>query len=47
MTGFVNLSIDTLFVSAVPALIILSIYVFILSTVVVVADLYGFKLKFW
>lgn len=47
MTGLVNLSIDTIYVSPVPALIILSIYSSILSAAVVIADFYGFKLKFW
>ncbi|KAL6512420.1 hypothetical protein OROHE_020032 [Orobanche hederae] len=47
MTGLVNMSIDTIYVSAAPALIILSTYASVLSAAVVVADLYGVKLKFW
>lgn len=47
MTGLVNLSIDTIYVSTVPALVILSIYSSILSAAVVIAEFYGFKLKFW
>ncbi|KAL8104117.1 uncharacterized protein At4g17910-like isoform X3 [Apium graveolens] len=47
MTGVVNLTIDTLSTSTVAALIVLSVYASLLSATVVVADFYGFKLKFW
>lgn len=47
MTGVVNLTIDTLSTSTVAALIILSVYASLLSAIVVIADVYEFKLKFW
>ncbi|KAL1804581.1 hypothetical protein ACET3Z_027649 [Daucus carota] len=47
MTGLVNLPVDTIYVSPLHALIILSIYSLILSVAVVIADFYGLKLKFW
>ncbi|CAK9143514.1 unnamed protein product [Ilex paraguariensis] len=47
LTGLVNLSVDTLFVSSVQALAILLLYAFVLSVAIGFADFYGIKLKFW
>ncbi|PWA61808.1 transferase [Artemisia annua] len=46
-TGLVNLLMDTLFVSAFPALLILIIYCFIICAAAAYADYNGFKFKFW
>ncbi|GJY50588.1 putative reverse transcriptase domain-containing protein [Tanacetum coccineum] len=45
--GVVNLSVDTLFVSQFPALLILVIYCFLICPADAYADYNGFKLKFW
>ncbi|XP_031098352.1 uncharacterized protein At4g17910 isoform X2 [Ipomoea triloba] len=47
LTGLVNLSVDTLFVSSVSALAILQVYAFVLSLAVGFAKFYGIKFKFW
>ncbi|XP_019190986.1 PREDICTED: uncharacterized protein At4g17910 isoform X2 [Ipomoea nil] len=47
LTGLVNLSVDTLFVSSVSALAILHLYAFVLSLAVGFAKFYGIKFKFW
>ncbi|GJS53531.1 GWT1-like protein [Tanacetum coccineum] len=47
LTGLVNLSMDTLFVSPLPALLILIIYCFIICAAAAYAEYNGFKLKFW
>ncbi|KAK3182990.1 hypothetical protein Dsin_030276 [Dipteronia sinensis] len=47
LTGMVNLSINTLFVSSTPALLILIVYALTLSMIVGIADFYGLRLKFW
>ncbi|TXG54286.1 hypothetical protein EZV62_019542 [Acer yangbiense] len=47
LTGMVNLSINTLFVSSTPALLILIVYALTLSMIVGTADFYGLRLKFW
>ncbi|KAL5791450.1 hypothetical protein ACOSP7_000044 [Xanthoceras sorbifolium] len=47
LTGLVNLSINTLFVSSTPALLILIVYALTLSMIVGIADFYGLRLKFW
>ncbi|KAJ3673364.1 hypothetical protein LUZ60_006738 [Juncus effusus] len=46
-TGTANLSIDTLSVSNITALIILIGYSFILCLVVSIASFFGFRVKFW
>lgn len=47
LTGLVNLSVDTLFVSSAAALAILLIYAFTLCAFVGCANFFGIKLKFW
>lgn len=47
LTGLVNLSMDTLFVSPLTSLLILIIYGFIVCIAAAFADYYGIKLKFW
>ncbi|XP_070038449.1 uncharacterized protein At4g17910-like isoform X2 [Nicotiana tomentosiformis] len=47
LTGLVNLSIDTLFVSPFTALAILVGYAYILSIAAAVAHVCGIRLKFW
>ncbi|CAI9096437.1 OLC1v1032588C1 [Oldenlandia corymbosa var. corymbosa] len=47
LTGLVNLSVNTLFVSSTTALAILLAYAFILCASVGCAYFYGLKLKFW
>ncbi|XP_022634051.1 uncharacterized protein At4g17910-like isoform X3 [Vigna radiata var. radiata] len=47
LTGLVNLSMDTLSVSSIKALIILLVYAYILSIVIGIVDYFGIKLKFW
>ncbi|WVZ19840.1 hypothetical protein V8G54_007162 [Vigna mungo] len=47
LTGLVNLSVDTLSVSSIKALIILLVYAYILSIVIGIVDYFGIKLKFW
>ncbi|KAJ9555114.1 hypothetical protein OSB04_009728 [Centaurea solstitialis] len=47
LTGLVNLSMDTLFVSPVTALVILIVYGFITCAAAAFADYNGIKLKFW
>ncbi|KZV37932.1 hypothetical protein F511_17704 [Dorcoceras hygrometricum] len=47
LTGLVNLSVDTLSVSPISALVILFAYTFVLAFTVGFADFLGVKLKFW
>ncbi|XP_075083042.1 uncharacterized protein At4g17910 isoform X2 [Nicotiana tabacum] len=47
LTGLVNLSIDTLFVSPFTALAILVGYAYILSIAAAIAHVCGIRLKFW
>ncbi|XWS62167.1 hypothetical protein CRYUN_Cryun07bG0187800 [Craigia yunnanensis] len=47
LTGLVNLSVDTLFVSSVSALLILISYALTLSVIIGVTEFYGVRLKFW
>ncbi|KAI3823583.1 hypothetical protein L1987_05022 [Smallanthus sonchifolius] len=47
LTGLVNLSINTLFVSPLTALLILIAYGFIICAAAAFADYKGIKLKFW
>ncbi|KAK7317764.1 hypothetical protein RJT34_02258 [Clitoria ternatea] len=47
LTGFINLSVDTLSASSITAVVILLTYAYILSIVIGTADYFGIKLKFW
>lgn len=47
LTGLVNLSVDTLFVSSITALSILIAYAFVLSVTIGLVSFYGIQLKFW
>ncbi|KAJ0777792.1 putative phosphatidylinositol anchor biosynthesis protein PIGW/GWT1 [Helianthus debilis subsp. tardiflorus] len=47
LTGLVNLSVNTLFVSPLTALIILIAYGFTVCAAAAFADYKGIKLKFW
>ncbi|KAK7386649.1 hypothetical protein VNO78_26983 [Psophocarpus tetragonolobus] len=47
LTGLVNLSVDTLSMSSITALLILLVYAYILSLANGIADYFGVKLKFW
>ena len=47
LTGLVNLSMDTLFVSPATALVVLIGYGFIICATAAFADYNDIKLKFW
>ncbi|XP_074270176.1 uncharacterized protein At4g17910 isoform X3 [Silene latifolia] len=47
LTGLVNLSLDTLFVSSIQALVILTLYMLVLCFIMGAADFRGIRLKFW
>ncbi|PKI46873.1 hypothetical protein CRG98_032684 [Punica granatum] len=47
LTGVVNLLVDTIFVSSLTALSILSLYAYTLAIVSGILDFYGIRLKFW
>ncbi|XP_021901083.1 uncharacterized protein At4g17910-like [Carica papaya] len=47
LTGLVNLSVDTLFVSSISALVILAGYAFTLTAIMGIVNYYGIRLKFW
>ncbi|KAG8634201.1 hypothetical protein MANES_17G017708v8 [Manihot esculenta] len=47
LTGLVNISVDTLFVTSLTALFILLVYAYVLSIITGILHFYGVRLKFW
>jgi phosphatidylinositol glycan class W len=47
LTGLINISINTLFASYFPTLMILLFYIFLLSAIAWYAKQYKVRIKFW